>query len=180
MVGTFNDEGEISFKAGKWTYWYENGQKWREEIYSSERFYTKRKEGVEIGIWTYWEKDGNMYKGKVIGKREFIKNTKPRTVNKRKPIEEDGSFLFFDYTRNERTTNIKSFESWNSGKKDGEWMYFNDGIKTHGGTYKDGKKDGLLTFWYENGRKRAEQTYKEGEEISEKCWDKDGNEEECD
>ena len=27
MVGTFNDEGEISFKAGKWTYWYENGQK---------------------------------------------------------------------------------------------------------------------------------------------------------
>ena len=59
-------------------------------------------------------------------------------------------FLFFDYTRNEKTTNIKSFESWNSGKKDGEWMYFNDGIKTHGGTYKDGKKDGLLTFWYEN------------------------------
>ena len=65
-------------------------------------------------------------------------------------------------------------------KKEKRIEYYSNGQKKEGGTYKDGKKDGLLTFWYENGRKRAEQTYKEGEEISEKCWDKDGNEEECD
>jgi len=34
--------------------------------------------------------------------------------------------------------------------------------------------------WYENGKKLKEETYKDGELISQKCWDEDGNEKECD
>ena len=37
----------------------------------------------------------------------------------------------------------------------------------------------LWAGWYENGQKSSEVTYKDGEEISSKCWDEDGNECEC-
>ena len=41
------------------------------------------------------------------------------------------------------------------------------------------KEDGLWTLWYENGQKQWEGTYKDGEGISSKCWDEEGNECEC-
>ena len=48
------------------------------------------------------------------------------------------------------------------------------------GKMKDGKKNELWTEWSENGKKKKEITYKDGELISSKCWDEDGNEKECD
>ena len=42
------------------------------------------------------------------------------------------------------------------------------------------ERDGLWTWWYENGKKLKEETYKDGELISQECWDEDGNEKECD
>ena len=47
------------------------------------------------------------------------------------------------------------------------------------GSYKDGKRDGLWTWWYENGQKMYEKTFKDGYKISEECWDEDGNETDC-
>jgi antitoxin component YwqK of YwqJK toxin-antitoxin module len=41
------------------------------------------------------------------------------------------------------------------------------------------KGDGLFTFWYENGQKERERTYRDGELIVAECWDEDGNECEC-
>jgi len=46
-------------------------------------------------------------------------------------------------------------------------------------TYKNGKQDGLFTFWHENGQKKGRGTFKDGETISQECWDEDGNECEC-
>jgi antitoxin component YwqK of YwqJK toxin-antitoxin module len=40
---------------------------------------------------------------------------------------------------------------------------------------KNGEIDGLQTFWYENGQKRVEVTFKDGEWISEERWEKDGS-----
>jgi len=37
------------------------------------------------------------------------------------------------------------------------------------------ERDGLYTNWYENGRKRFEGTYKDGELISKKEWNEDGS-----
>ena len=53
------------------------------------------------------------------------------------------------------------------------------GKKEFEGSYKDGKKDGLWTWWYENGQKMTVRTYKDEELISQNCWDKDGSETEC-
>ena len=36
-------------------------------------------------------------------------------------------------------------------------------------------RDGLYTEWYENGQKKWEMTFKDGEMISGKKWNKDGS-----
>ena len=44
------------------------------------------------------------------------------------------------------------------------------------GQAKDGKPDGLMTGWHENCQKQAEETYKDGKEISTKYWNSKGEE----
>ena len=36
-----------------------------------------------------------------------------------------------------------------------------------------------MTSWHENGQKMEEITYKDGNKISEKCWDEEGENIEC-
>ena len=59
------------------------------------------------------------------------------------------------------------FSLYEKGNKESEWML------------KDGRLDGLYTLWYKSGKKWLQNTYKDGELISQKCWDEDGNECEC-
>ena len=44
------------------------------------------------------------------------------------------------------------------------------------GRFKDGKPDGRVTTWYENGQKRREVIWKDGEEVSAKRWNSKGEE----
>ena len=54
------------------------------------------------------------------------------------------------------------------------------GKKEFEGSYKDGKREGLWTDYYENGQKMTVRTYNDGKLMnSEKCWDKNGIEKEC-
>ena len=91
-----------------------------------------------------------------------------------------------------------------NGKKDGIWTYWykdnpvnyfrlyldnimdnlpyifydsweNFGQKSKEVDYLDGILDRLSTEWYENGQKKVESTYKDGEIISEKYWNEDGS-----
>ena len=41
--------------------------------------------------------------------------------------------------------------------------YYENGQKEYVWNYKDGKEDGLHTYWYENGKKKEEGTFKDGE-----------------
>ena len=61
-----------------------------------------------------------------------------------------------------------------------EWEWYSNGQKKFEGISKDGKRNGLWTNWDENGKKLKEETYTDGELISQECWDEDGNEKECD
>ena len=71
--------------------------------------------------------------------------------------------------------------TFKDGKQDGKWTNWHEnGQKKEEGIYKDGVQHGLFTGWYENGQKEEERTYKDGEKISAKCWDWNGNEEDCD
>ena len=54
--------------------------------------------------------------------------------------------------------------TYKNGKKDGLWTWwYENGQKESEGTYKDDKLEGLSTNWYENGQKWYELTNKDGE-----------------
>ena len=53
-------------------------------------------------------------------------------------------------------------------------MYGN-GKKNYEVNYKNNKRNGLWTSWYEDGQKKEEITFKDYKQISSKKWNKDGS-----
>ena len=54
----------------------------------------------------------------------------------------------------------------------GKWtFYYENGQKKEEKTYKIGELDGLYNMWYENGQKVEETIYKDGEEVRTTLWD---------
>lgn len=70
--------------------------------------------------------------------------------------------------------------NYKDGKHHGlfKWWYDNGQLKEEV-NYKDGKVDGLGKYWFGNGQLSWEINLKDGKFISEKCWDRKGNEIEC-
>ena len=129
--------------------WYENGQKNREGTIKD-----GKQDGLEIG----WHENGQK-----------------RYESSYRDGKQDGLEIGW------YESGQKSFEgTYKNGKEDGlEIFWYESGQKSKERTYKDGNMDGLWTYWYSNGQKKYEGIYMDGELISEECWDKDGNECEC-
>ncbi|MDP6144079.1 MAG: hypothetical protein QGF49_08080, partial [Candidatus Marinimicrobia bacterium] len=71
-------------------------------------------------------------------------------------------------------------ETYKDGKKDGLWTWWHmDGYKSIEGTYKDEEMDKLWTTWYDKKQKKAEGNYKNKKLTEKKCWDEEGNDCEC-
>ena len=45
--------------------------------------------------------------------------------------------------------------------------------------YREGKEHGIGRLWYQNGEKEMETHYKNGKQVSNKCWDKQGKKTRC-
>jgi len=55
--------------------------------------------------------------------------------------------------------------NYKNGKRDGKWTtWYEDNLKLSEGNYKNGIRDGKWTTWYENGLKWTERNYKDGKE----------------
>ena len=81
---------------------------------------------------------------------------------------------FFNYYESGQKKEEGSFKD---GKEDGlkTWWYEN-GQKMSESSYKDGILDGLWTNWYKNGQKKIERTYKDGKLFNIiGRWNKDGS-----
>ena len=71
---------------------------------------------------------------------------------------------------------MKQEGTFRDGKRDGlVTTWYENGQMKQEGTFRDGKRDGLVTQWYENGKKQLEVTFKDGELISEKHWNEDSS-----
>ena len=81
----------------------------------------------------------------------------------RKKYHPDTNELYSGKVFKNRMGGEKDFEgSYKDGKKDGLWtVWYENGQKKEEGTYKDGESDGLVTSWYENGQKKYEGNYKQ-------------------
>ncbi len=124
------------------------------------------KNGKPDGLWTYWNRherikiEGNWEDGDSTGLWTMYLVTTDDSVSYKIKLKED------------------TYKEGVSHGKWTRWDYFNE-QKSSEGTYKDGKLDGKRTWWNENGQKTYEDIWKDGENISSKCWDDDGNECEC-
>ena len=75
---------------------------------------------------------------------------------------------------------LESEGNYKDGEWDGLWRgWYENGNKRGEWNWKDGGWDGLQRHWHENGQLWFEINSKNGEEISKKCWDENGNEKEC-
>ena len=69
--------------------------------------------------------------------------------------------------------------TYKDGKAEGlvTWWHENGhGQKASETTYKDGKPEGPSIVWHRNGQKYIERTWKDGKEVSKTKWDEEGNE----
>ena len=57
----------------------------------------------------------------------------------------------------------------------GKYGFFDSGLKEFVELYNNNLKDGKSIYWYKNGQKKEETTYKFGKEISSKEWNEDGS-----
>ena len=65
--------------------------------------------------------------------------------------------------------------SFREGRRDGLHTYwYPNGQKQQEVNYKNGEMDGLQLFWHDNGQKQREANYKDGVEISAKFWNNKG------
>ena len=110
------------------------------------------KDGVFSGKGTYYHRDGTKIEPIIFDNKIIRKGDKE---------QEPPVWTFFN-----KDTNIpysgRVLTIFENGKKQGE------------GTFKDGKLDGLHTYWYENGQIHNKLIFKDGELVDEKKWYENG------
>ena len=134
-----------------------------------EGYYRK---GIKNGKWTYYTEIGNgKYKVKYTDGTYTVAVFTDSLGNDYTglPItdepEQDGIYLFQEEDKYDFSKFSNIFATIKDGEPDGLFIYwYENGRKRSEETYKDGKEDGLWTSWYENGQKSEEGTYKDGKE----------------
>lgn len=73
--------------------------------------------------------------------------------------------------------NVEVEGSYKDGKPDGlTTFWYETGEKKNHVVYKDNEREGIQIEWHKNGKTKMEQKFNAGKLISENFWDKEGNE----
>ena len=114
--------------------------------------------GNESGLWTEYFKEGGTM-------RMFYANENGK----------HGSINEWYENGEKKTNGIYSY-----GKKHGVWTaWYSNGVKESLVTYNNGKQEGVFSFFYENGNKKSEGTVSYRGEKEQRCWDINGNTQNC-
>ncbi len=151
-------------RAGKWSYWYENGKKFAE---------TEVTPSITTQQWEILKPDGTPYMeaSYKIVVTEIYQNGSPYHVIYTKPNEKITSELFF-YP----SYKIQMLGSSLNKQRTGKWSYwYENGNLWSEGYYKNGTNDSIRNVWYESGKKRYEGFYRNGKEAGKwKFYDEEG------
>jgi antitoxin component YwqK of YwqJK toxin-antitoxin module len=135
--GQYYSKGKFKdgMKEGKWTWWYENGQKETEGNYSG---------GKPDGEYTAWHKNGQI---------RLAWNYK-----KNAGFADGKMTMWYENGQKEHEENY--VDGNNNGKRT---LWYENGQKQYEGNYKDDKRVGKWTHWYYDGQIQTEATYKDDE-----------------
>ena len=148
-------EGKVIRKDdedGTFFYWYDNK---KTKIFSHKTY----KDGKDDGLWTRWYENGQKWKERTYkdGRQDSLMTYWDNDGKVYK-----GKFMNMKWNDIDFSSSNGNFFCYEKG---------NLGLVN----VKNGELDGLQTFWYENGQKRFEVTFKDGKYISEERWEKDGS-----
>ena len=149
--GTYKQGWQNGERNGIWIWWHENGQKMEEATY---------KDGKVISTMK-WDKDGNIDLDDHKTRKKIVANAvKGKKLQFRGKTGEE-----LAYAPNQQ----KPYTGWT------KWIHDN-GRLVGLSQFKNGKLDGLRTWWYPNGtgRKKAERTYKDGKLWTAVRWKPNG------
>ncbi|MFZ4741135.1 MAG: toxin-antitoxin system YwqK family antitoxin [Bacteroidales bacterium] len=155
---------ENGIRAGKWSYWYENGKQFAE---------TEVTASIATQQWTILKPDETPYMeaSYKIAVTEIYPNGSPYHVICTKSGEQMASELFFypSYKLQMIGTSLNN-------QRDGKWSYwYENGNLWSEGYYKNGVNDSIRNVWFENGQKRYEGLYRNGKETGKwKFYDEKG------
>lgn len=155
---------ENGVRSGKWTYWYEAGNKFAETEITS---------NIALQKWEILKPDKKSYieSSSNISVTEIYPNGSPYHVIYTKLNEKMTSELFFypSYKIQMVGTSLKN-------QREGKWSYwYESGNLWSEGYYKNGVNDSIRNVWYENGQKRYEGFYRNGKEAGKwKFFDEKG------
>jgi len=154
---------------GRWTEWYENGQRESDgEFYSlinDTEFGALRKQG----LWTYWYKSGK--RKREVSYSDGFEDGQWTEWYENGNKREEGNYYIYHGRKGGLWT--KWYDNGNK-EEEGNYYIYDGGWEQVGDGFSD-IKVGLWTFWYENGQKSSEGIYKDGELISIKEWNEDGS-----
>ena len=145
-----------SFKDGSHITYHTNGNKKEHSFYV---------DGKRSGTWRTWNREGVLiqqthYKqGKAEGKiREWHDNAKPKEIISVKSGKPDG--LWIEYCED---GNLLRVMNYSHGKAEGKWksFYKTGGIRFEGNFVND-KKQGVCSWWEENGHLKYSRIYAMG------------------
>jgi len=124
-----------------------------------------------------------LYKNATVKRQGYYHENKK--INAWKTWREDGrladSFVYFDgyitgiglsWDKDGHITDSLIFGQKGDGISHGYWS---NGNSNHRGAYKQGKKDGLWTYYHSNGRKSQEVNYVADSAMSYTCYDENEN-----
>ena len=146
--GQYHSQGNIlnGLKDGKWTWWYENGEKEKEETYIKGEIEKEKEETYIFGV-------------------EFVKtgeNTEIRySYYENGQIREEGNYKdgkeHGKYTSWYENGQIMVESNLKDGKIDGKrTVWYENGQKAYEWNFKDGDVVGKYIEWYENGQIKEE------------------------
>ena len=149
--GTYKQGWQNGERNGIWIWWHENGQKMEEATY---------KDGKVISTMK-WDKDGKIDLDDHKTRKKIVANAVKKSQLQRRGKE--GEELLY------RMNKPKPYTGWT------KWIHDN-GRLVGLSQFKNGKLDGLRTWWYPNGtgRKKAERTYKDGKLWTAVRWKPNG------
>lgn len=150
---SYKGEFKNGIRAGKWEYWYENGQ-----LFAS----TEVTNSIATQKWQILKPDQTPYydNSHQLAVAEIYPNGAPYHCIYSLANEKLEKELFFypSYKIQMQGNSINN-------KREGNWNYwYENGNRWSEGYFKNDVNDSIRNVWYENGNKRYEGYYKDGKE----------------
>ena len=151
--------------TGEFSTWYENGQMQNKG---------SNLEGNKDGAYSDWFDSGQMRQEGSYVDNEFYLTT--RWNNEGDVLIEDGNGKWIGKNAEGRKLWAKEYQD---GRLISDWEYkyeyYDSGQIKNESSFQGGQEDGESTAWFENGDKREEGVWQEGEYLITNRWNKNGN-----